>query len=74
MPDRQFASETNRAPDPVRRGLLLGGGVAAGVALAGAASAQTETDRAAREMNGQPVPEPPPEKSAGPVRPGRVRC
>ncbi len=63
-------------PDPVRRGLLLSGGVAAGMALAGSAAAQTappsiQTDTAPRVLNGQPMPEPPPETSAGPVRPGR---
>jgi NAD(P)-dependent dehydrogenase (short-subunit alcohol dehydrogenase family) len=57
-------------PDPVRRSLLLGGGAIAGIALAGAASGQ-ETDIAPKVMNGQPVPEPPVDKSAGPVKPGR---
>ncbi len=57
-------------PDPVRRGLLLGGGIAAGMALTGAAAAQ-ETDTAPKTLDGQPVPEPPAAKSAGPVRPGR---
>ncbi len=33
--------------------------------------AQTVTDTEPRMLNGQPVPEPPPERSAGPVRPGR---
>ena len=61
--------------DPIRRSLVVGGGLAAGVAFIGAAAAQprtdiqTDTDPAV--LDGQPVPEPPPEKSAGPVRAGR---
>src|SRR6478735_4890351 len=52
-------------PDPVRRSLVLGGSVAtAGLALAGTAAAP-------KTLDGQPMPEPPPERSAGPVRPGR---
>ena len=42
----------------------------AGIAVAGAASGQ-ETDTAPKVMDGQPVPEPPPDKSAGPVKPSR---
>ena len=60
------------AHDPLRRSLVLGGGVAAGVALAGAAAAQTvQTSPPPHLLNGQPMPEPPAEKTAGPVRPGR---
>jgi NAD(P)-dependent dehydrogenase (short-subunit alcohol dehydrogenase family) len=59
--------------DPVRRNILLA--AAAGsvtAAFANAASAQTRTDSDTPAMlDGQPVPEPGPEKSAGPVRPGR---
>ncbi|MBV9782353.1 MAG: mycofactocin-coupled SDR family oxidoreductase [Acidisphaera sp.] len=66
--------------DPVRRTLVLGGGLAASVALAGAAAAQTNTpitstpthtDTEPAVLDGQPMPEPPLDKSAGPVRPGR---
>jgi NAD(P)-dependent dehydrogenase (short-subunit alcohol dehydrogenase family) len=65
------------APDELRRNLLMGGGLAAAsFALAGAAGAATppqelQTQVAPRVLDGQPVPEPPAEKSAGPVRPGR---
>ncbi|MBV9118214.1 MAG: mycofactocin-coupled SDR family oxidoreductase [Acetobacteraceae bacterium] len=60
------------AHDPLRRSLVLSGGVAAGVALAGAAAAQTvQTSPPPHLLNGQPMPEPPADKSAGPVRPGR---
>ena len=64
--------------DPLRRTLLIGAGLAAGLAGSaavaqtggpGAAGARTDTE--ARELAGNPVPEPPPERSAGPVRPGR---
>ena len=66
-------------PDPVRRNLVLGGSIAtAGLALAGTAAAQTaspapgaRTDTGPKTLDAQPMPEPPPERSAGPVRPGR---
>jgi hypothetical protein len=51
-----------------RRSLVLGS-VAAGVATT--ASAQIRTDTAPRILNGQPMPEPNPDQSAGPVRPRR---
>jgi len=56
-----------------RRRFLFRGTAVAGAALAGSSSlyAQTRTDTEPRILNGQPVPEPPPERSAGPVRPGR---
>jgi NAD(P)-dependent dehydrogenase (short-subunit alcohol dehydrogenase family) len=67
------------AHDPLRRNFVLSGGIAAGMALSGAAAVaaqdtsrgQGRTDVDPRMLDGQPVPEPPPEKSAGPVRPGR---
>ena len=57
--------------DPIRRRMLLGGGVAAGAALATSVAAQTRTDTEPRALAGQPMPEPGPDKTAGPVRPGR---
>jgi NAD(P)-dependent dehydrogenase (short-subunit alcohol dehydrogenase family) len=64
--------------DSLRRQLLGGGIAAAGALLASTGSAEsdaagagTRTDVAPRELNGQPVPEPPPAVSAGPVRAGR---
>ena len=63
-------------PDAIRRGLvfgvaatgMLGAGSALGQTSAGVA---TETDTAAKELNGQPMPEPSGAQSAGPVAPGR---
>jgi NAD(P)-dependent dehydrogenase (short-subunit alcohol dehydrogenase family) len=55
----------------MRRNVILGAATLASAALAGGAAAQSRTDTEPRELHGQPVPEPPPEKSAGPVRPGR---
>ncbi len=55
--------------DPVRRNLMLGA-AAAGLAAASSAAAQ-RTDTDPRVLNGQPVPEPTADKSAGPVKPGR---
>ena len=68
-------ADDNDSPDRLRRGLIAGGSLAAGLALSGAAKAQTEkavqTEALPTELNGQPLPEPPPKVSAGPVRPGR---
>jgi NAD(P)-dependent dehydrogenase (short-subunit alcohol dehydrogenase family) len=59
--------------ESAQRRFLLRGGVAAGASLAGAAAlyAQGRTDTDPRTLNGQLVPEPPSERSAGPVRAGR---
>jgi NAD(P)-dependent dehydrogenase (short-subunit alcohol dehydrogenase family) len=63
--------------DQARRALLQRGGLAAGAALiAAGTSARADalahrTDDEPRELNGQPVPEPAPDQSAGPVRAGR---
>ena len=55
-----------------RRTLLMRGSLLAGVTFAANnAIAQTRTDTDPRVLNGQPVPEPPVEKSAGPVKAGR---
>ena len=53
-----------------RRGVMAGAMLAA-AAVSSAALAQTQTDTEAPQLDGQPVPEPGPDKSAGPVRPGR---
>jgi NAD(P)-dependent dehydrogenase (short-subunit alcohol dehydrogenase family) len=58
-------------PDPMRRNILLGSATLAGAALATNAAAQSRTDVEPRVLNGQPVPEPGPDKTAGPVAPGR---
>jgi len=55
---------------------LSSSGVAAGLALSAGAVAQSTpppivTDTAPKNLNGQPVPQAPPERSAGPVRAGR---
>jgi NAD(P)-dependent dehydrogenase (short-subunit alcohol dehydrogenase family) len=56
--------------DPLRRAFVIGAAVA-GTAAATTAVAQSRTDVEPRMLDGQPVPEPGPAKSAGPVRPGR---
>jgi len=60
--------------DTRRRGLLMGGAVLGAALATGAAAAPTpdgRSDTEPRELAGQPVPEPSPEQSAGPIRPGR---
>ena len=52
-----------------RRKFMLA--AAAGFAVTGNAAAQSRTDEGPRTLDGQPMPEPGPEKSAGPVMPGR---
>jgi NAD(P)-dependent dehydrogenase (short-subunit alcohol dehydrogenase family) len=54
----------------IARRSLVFGAAAASVGVS-AAAAQSRTDTAPRVLNGKPVPEPGPEQSAGPVRPGR---
>ncbi len=57
--------------DPSRRSLLITGGLAASAAISGIVNAEGRTDVDPRILDGQSVPEPPPERSAGPVKPGR---
>lgn len=57
--------------DPIRRGVLRGAVAATAFAAVNSAVAQSRSDTGPRELNGQAMPEPPPEKSAGPIRPGR---
>lgn len=60
--------------DPLRRTFVLTGGVAlTGTAMASVAAPpqQGRTDTAPRLLDGKPMPEPPAERSAGPVKPGR---
>jgi NAD(P)-dependent dehydrogenase (short-subunit alcohol dehydrogenase family) len=63
--------------DPARRNFVLSSSLVAGMTLAGAAisenvpGGQARTDTEPRVLEGQPVPEPPPERSAGPIKPGR---
>ena len=73
MAQNDESNDAERAAhDPVRRTLLLGSGLAASAALAGAAAAQTiRTSAQPSVLDGQTMPEPPADKSAGPVRPGR---
>jgi NAD(P)-dependent dehydrogenase (short-subunit alcohol dehydrogenase family) len=57
--------------DLLRRNLLRGAVAAASFAAVSSAAAQNRSDAGPRELNGQPVPEPAPDQSAGPIRPGR---
>lgn len=50
---------------------LLRGGMALAALGSGAALAQSRTDTEPRMLNGRAVPEPPADRSAGPVSPGR---
>ena len=64
-------SAAGAEPDRLRRNLVLGGGLAAGMVMAGEAMAQNRSDTEPRELDGKPMPEPPADKSAGPIKPGR---
>ncbi len=57
--------------DPMRCNLLRGVAAAATFASVTSAAAQTCSDTGLREPNGQPVPEPADERSAGQIRSGR---
>jgi NAD(P)-dependent dehydrogenase (short-subunit alcohol dehydrogenase family) len=57
--------------DSIRRNVLKGAAAATTFAAVGKALAQTRSDEGPRQLEGQPMPEPPSERSAGPIRPGR---
>jgi NAD(P)-dependent dehydrogenase (short-subunit alcohol dehydrogenase family) len=57
--------------NPLRRGVLKGAVAATAFAAISDVSAQQRSDTAPQELHGQPVPEPPADKSAGPIRAGR---
>jgi hypothetical protein len=57
--------------DEVRRRVLQGAAMAGAAAAMGSAAAQVSSDQAPKVLDGKPMPEPPPERSAGPIRPGR---
>ena len=75
MPDETTSQTDTGRPDALRRNLVFGGGIAAGVALTGAAigtaRAEGRTDTGPDTLDGHAMPEPPADKSAGPVKPGR---
>jgi NAD(P)-dependent dehydrogenase (short-subunit alcohol dehydrogenase family) len=61
-------------PDTGRRNLLMGGALAGAALAGGALAAPTpdgRSDTEPRQFDGQPMPEPSPAQSAGPIRPGR---
>lgn len=55
----------------LQRGSLLAGAAVVGAAAYGEPAGEARTSAQAPTFEGQPVPEPPPDKSAGPIRPGR---
>ena len=57
--------------DQVRRRVLQGAIVAGAAAAMRSAAAQVSSDQAPKVLDGKPMPEPPPERSAGPIRPAR---
>ena len=66
-------TEPTTPNDPARRQFVLQGSLAAGAGLAAASAlqAQTRTDTEPHTVNGQVMPQPPQDRTAGPVRPGR---
>jgi NAD(P)-dependent dehydrogenase (short-subunit alcohol dehydrogenase family) len=57
--------------DHLRRSVLKGAAAATAFAAVSSAAAQVQSDGSPKELDGKPVPEPPAERSAGPIRPGR---
>jgi NAD(P)-dependent dehydrogenase (short-subunit alcohol dehydrogenase family) len=57
--------------DQIRRTVLKGAAAAGAAAAMGSAAAQVSSDRAPKVLDGKPMPEPPLERSAGPIKPGR---
>ncbi len=61
-------------PNAARRGLIMGGAFAGAAMASNAIAAPTpdgRSDTEPRQLDGQPLPEPSPEQSAGPIKPGR---
>ena len=57
--------------DQVRRGVLKGAAAVGAFAAVGPGMAQVQSYTAPKDLDGKPMPEPPGERSAGPIRPGR---
>ena len=57
--------------DQVRRRVLKGAAAAGAAAAMAPAVAQVNSDQAPKVLDGKPMPEPPAERSAGAIRPGR---
>src|ERR1700760_1965641 len=57
--------------DLVRRQMLKGAAAATAFAAVSPAAAQHRSDEGPKQLDGHPVPEPPVERSAGPIKPGR---
>jgi NAD(P)-dependent dehydrogenase (short-subunit alcohol dehydrogenase family) len=57
--------------DQIRRTALKGAAAVGAAAAMGPAVAQVSSDQAPKVLDGKPMPEPPAERSAGPIRPGR---
>jgi NAD(P)-dependent dehydrogenase (short-subunit alcohol dehydrogenase family) len=76
MKDDDSAANMPLLPANALRRRIIGSGLATGIGAIGMAAsrdalAQNRTDVEPRTLDGQPVPEPPSDRSAGPVRPGR---
>src|ERR1700712_5914989 len=70
-PVAHFPAVEKDMTDHIRR-TVLKGAAAAGAGLAGGSgAAQVSPDQAPKVLNGKPMPEPPEERSAGPIKPGR---
>jgi hypothetical protein len=61
----------NEMTDQIRRRVLQGAAMAGAAAAMGSAAARVSSDQAPKVLDGKPMPEPPAERSAGPIRPGR---
>ncbi len=67
-----MSDQSQDSPSPSRRHVLAGVALATAAAtVGGAAAAQKRSDTDPNTLDGQAVPEPPKEKSAGPIKPAR---
>jgi len=57
--------------DRIRRTMLMGAATAGATAAMGSAAVQMSSDQSPKVLDGKPTPEPPAERSAGPIKPGR---
>lgn len=67
-----MAVNDDDASQGLGRRVVIGSSLAAGIAIASNAAAQERTDKEPLSLAGNAMPEPGPEKTAGPITPGRI--
>jgi short chain dehydrogenase len=71
LPVASILTEIIVMADHIRRWIIKGAAAASAFAAVGPVAAQVRSDGGPQELDGKQMPEPPTERSAGPIRPGR---